>query len=703
MDIGHFKEKVEVSDYYYNSPFEFMCDGSGDLTALNPEYEFFSPICTMEDYYYDRLAKYYEAFVSKCVRDGRVSVNRSTVRVPFPDRAETYDMSLKRLECSRVEGSRTAFNIDAVIETHLYIYQKEESVSRALAYHDAIRNCRMDKVKQWYRVRGTFDLGKSPCGLCREIMIYDRKDAIRKDPLSTALIPIISRSQLDAETEKMLKKYHMEESISKCGRVDGFVLAEHMGLKVRRARLSRDYHTRGKLYPFAKDITVFNDDGTEELVHVEEGTILIDPVACKNTDGIQDAIIHECVHYELHNLFYCLQRTYNEELEFLACIDNRYQSYLTEDVYDQRIEDEAMYVVARKLDNGRFEPKSGHEWAEWQAVNMTPHIRMPAVQTKKKINALYDAHRDMRRSGANSAEVAAAVIKDLARFYGTNTNTARLRMIDLGYHVARGAMVQVDGEIVPPFMTSNGRMAAANSYVVSTENLKKLFLEDDELRKEMETRPYIYVEHHICLDHPTYVERTSDGFRLTDYARSHIDVCCLSFKIVKMAQQAGYDKNAFHNDAIKTDAVAMALSSIPMDALMQFATVIGKGCDDLPRRFSDTLRYHRKRSGMSQEDLAWEVGMDVKSISRLENGEIDRPSQQVIADLGRAMKLPGMFTEDMMNKAGCPLNRDLPEDMQLKTVIYFMYMRPREECSTFLELNDCLPLGGRNRKAASTV
>ena len=689
-----------MSEFYYESPFEFIDDDCDDMTALNPAFEFHPTICTMEDYYFDRLERYYRAYVENCIRNGVVEVNRSTPKVPSPTGAEAADMVMKRLECSRIEGCRTAFNMDAVFEVHVYIYQDDTGLlDRVNAYAERIGEMRRDKVKQWYRVRGVFDLAGPTDGLCREIMIYDRKDAIRVSPLSTALVPIISRKQLDEETAKMLKKYRMEESLKKCGRVDGYVLADNMELSVRKARLSKDYHIRGKFYPFERDITVYLDDGTEWPMHVKAGTILVDPIACVDEDGIQDAIIHECVHYELHNLFYGLQSTYNEQLEYLACIDYRYGSYLTEDVYEQRIADEAMYEVTRKLPNGKYEPRSGHEWAEWQAVNMTPHIRMPAEQTKKKISDLYLKYKDLRKNGANSAEVAAAVIKDLADFYGTSTMTARIRMIDLGYHVARGAMVEVDGVTVPPFMTSNARMAADISYVISFDNLTRLFTENADFRKEMETRPYIMVEHHLCLDDPRFVERTEDGFRLTDYARSHIDVCCLSFKIVKVSQQAGYDKNAAHNDEIRTDAIAMALGGIPMEALVEFSKGVGTGCDGLPRRFGETLKYHRKRMGMTQEDLAWEADIDVRHLSNLENDLVERPSQQVIAELGRALMLPGMYTEDMMNKAGCPLNRDLAEDMHLKTVIYFMYMRPRNECNSLLELCECKPIGGRKKKS----
>ena len=58
----------------------------------------------------------------------------------------------------------------------------------------------------------------------------------------------------------------------------------------------------------------------------------------------------------------------------------------------------------------------------------------------------------------------------------------------------------------------------------------------------------------------------------------------------------------------------------------------------------DTLRYHRKRSGLSQEALASVSGISKKSISRLESGSSERNNQHTIKRLADAL---GVTEQDL--------------------------------------------------------
>ena len=90
--------------------------------------------------------------------------------------------------------------------------------------------------------------------------------------------------------------------------------------------------------------------------------------------------------------------------------------------------------------------------------------------------------------------------------------------------------------------------------------------------------------------------------------------------------------------------------------------------------------------------------VDDRTIRRVENGEQKEPTQQFIGLAGITMHLEGVFTEDMMIKAGRPLIRDEPEDMILRFVIYFMYLKTVEECNAVLAARKCKLLKGRNSK-----
>ncbi len=57
----------------------------------------------------------------------------------------------------------------------------------------------------------------------------------------------------------------------------------------------------------AKDVTVFDKDGNKTLLFVPRKTILVDESL---KDKENSAVIHECVHINLHRLFYYLQSHY---------------------------------------------------------------------------------------------------------------------------------------------------------------------------------------------------------------------------------------------------------------------------------------------------------------------------------------------------------------------------------------------------------
>lgn len=653
------------------------------------QYDFYfslPEVANIGTYVSGRVLHAYKEALGKAIENKKVPLNRHTEKVPNPDHAELAGSWMHHLECTRIDDSDTCFYADAVIVAEIDIFQKK----RLNAYCEDLSlmqdDVAKDHVRQWYRVRGVIDSDGRNTSI-RDILIYDKRDRRRGIALSDCLIPILSKKDMDREAERILKKYHMESSVTECGRVDINMLAEHMGLKVKSARLSQGVKTKAKVYLERSDANVFDDQGREVNLYMKDSTALIDEVACGSEESERNAIAHECSHKEEHHFFYWLQRMYNENIRYLACIDGRYADTEAENTYEQWMEDDAD-------DSEEDREMRPIDWAEWQARELSHRLLMPATQTRKKINQLI---RLYHRNGESRAETYARIIPKLAEFYGVSQTAAKIRMIELGYREATGALHYLDGHYIPPYSTTSGKFDAGRSYDISEDDAHRLYLSDVTFRTMVDSGAIVFVENHFCVNSEDYVV----GERLTDFARRHIDQCCLLFQISYKRNRNPYDKSALHNDEWKNDPVAVALASIPMDALLSATGDIGKQCDELPRRFGATLKYHRESRGLTQEELAWRAGISDRTIKRLENDEIDRPSQQLIAELGRVMQLKGCFTLDMMNKAACPLNRDLPEDMVLFTVVNFMYMRSKEECDRVLKANNCKPLGSQKQRKAS--
>lgn len=79
-----------------------------------------------------------------------------------------------------------------------------------------------------------------------------------------------------------------------------------------------------------------------------------------NVGTINNAIIHECVHWERYKMFFELMRLLSHECHFISC----------------------QIVEIYGKDKTKSTPL---DWIEWQANTLAPKILMPASTTKKFI------------------------------------------------------------------------------------------------------------------------------------------------------------------------------------------------------------------------------------------------------------------------------------------------------------------------------
>ena len=672
-----------MSEYFYDGPFGFLEDDNweNDYTAVNPELQFLPQEWSMEDYYFERLSRMYEGRLSQAISGGKIDINRRTSRVPAPSMAMVKDMRLKRLDC--VEATGDTFFMDAIIVADIDIAQ------------EARGKWVTDQVNQWFRVRGYIDLldaRKNRIG--DEILVYDRRDRRPGRALSDALRPIMSLKDMDDEAETILRKNGMDAEVDTCMPVDPFKLAFRQKLDVKDGRISRRGKIQGKTYLHDTWVKLYKEDGSSDVTETAPKTVYLDYSSCKSRAELEEVLAHECVHPEEHSLYFQLQRINNDRLDFLACFDARYRDEDDEEEYEGILEEERIWYDDMGSDRSKPAAKSELEWVEWQARNMGRRIKMPAKQTKRKIIELIAENTDGERT---PLQVMEKVISALAEFYVVTEKTARQRTIELGFPIAKGVGIVMDGEKVPSYKTSTGIWPKGITYAVEFDNAVWLMEHDEAFQKAVRERSYVYLEHHFVLKSDKYVR----GGSLTDYARAHIDECCLAFHVGRKGQLIGHDKQALHNDATcQDDPIAAALASAPVEVFLAITGSIEEKCKDLPSKLGKTFEHHREGHGLSQEELAWRMQIDDRTIRRIENGEQKEPTQQFIGLAGITMHLEGVFTEDMMNKAGKPLLRDEPEDMILKFVIYFMYLKTVEECNVVLAARKCKLLKARKSKAA---
>lgn len=187
-----------------------------------------------------------------------------------------------------------------------------------------------------------------------EISFHEYSNRFKRQ-LSDALVPIISKSDLDFEAELFLKQY-FPTALEFPQAIAQFLIAEKMVLKVEYSQITEDCSIFGQMY--FQDSVV---NGQE----IKAGTMLIDPriYEIRNIGALNNTVIHECVHWYKHRLAFELVRLYKPELSNITT---------TVDEFDGK---QTLQITAT-------------DWMEWHARALTPKIMMPKKMFKQHVDYL---------------------------------------------------------------------------------------------------------------------------------------------------------------------------------------------------------------------------------------------------------------------------------------------------------------------------
>ena len=63
-------------------------------------------------------------------------------------------------------------------------------------------------------------------------------------------------------------------------------------------------------------------------------------------------------------------------------------------------------------------------------------------------------------------------------------------------------------------------------------NFIRLSITDNRLITELQSKDYLYVDGHVCLNNDKYLVRKDGITKLSEYALNNIDECCLKFEYI---------------------------------------------------------------------------------------------------------------------------------------------------------------------------
>lgn len=576
---------------------------------------------------------------------------------------EIYETDIKYVDISDLPGSRIEF--DVVLDVTLIVYDAD-------IYH----NDESESTHQWFvlHCEGDLDRKLEDLEISDDICVYNSRNRQQR-PMSNALVPIIHKENLEKEAENFLKEFY-PEALRDPTWVDPAKLAQRMNLTVIRHSISEDMSVFGQIYFRKTEAKLYDEDtGTEIIRPVEPGTIIVDPNVAfqRNLGAFNNTIVHECVHWRLHKKAFALEQLFNEDASQIKC-----------------------KVV------GGIEGKGSEDtrWMEWQANALAPRIQMPLIPFKKKAFELIKKYRD-ELGTFELCEIIPFVIQDLSVFFMVSRMAAKLRMIDAGYEEAAGAFIYIDGRYVKPHAYKSGALKPNQTYSIPAQDAAIQSAVNKEL--DQKAKKYLYIDSHFVLNHPRYVYEDEDGsVKMTDYARYHVDECCLAFdlSIRGGGVEEKYHRECFLNrdkeapyefDYLYTGEYGELDNEKRNQLLKEAVLDEARVLESLDNNYCNCWKKLLKWKGVSQAELSRRTGITEKTIGNIINGDtIGTLNNVVLMCLGA--HLPWDMSEYLISKSGHSLLLRDNNHVWYRFVLQHMYTSPIEDIQEFLQKQGAAPL-----------
>ena len=445
--------------------------------------------------------------------------------------------------------------------------------------------------------------------------------------INAYLLPIMYEDDYPDTAYRMLKTYY-PEALNEPTAIDGIELAHRMRLIVKHARLPKGSDTRGLIFFSRTKVTVLNDDNSNRVMEVLPMTILLNTDLCPTAEIKNSTVVHECVHAYLDFRFFMLQSLSGKPYEA---------------------------SMGRSVSPKRFvQNNSPISWMELVAEKLPAYILMEETNTKRVIEDLYDSSR-----WDKAPENVMRIVENLAEKFRVSKAMAKYRMIELGFPEAKGVYCFVGGNRIPDHACAE-EWDAGVTYSISRREAAQLIGTSRQFAAALRSSAYSYVEGHYCLNDSKYIYTGFGGYkRLTEYARKHIDECCIAFRVAGRYSRAAYSgKFAARKTEVKDKYQSRhAFDSEPKskDRVMQNdrfscdAEIWSKLKKDLPDDFGEAVQFILDAKGITQSELAMRIGVSRFALSKWWTGP--KTLKHVVA-ICIALDIRADVGEELVRKAG---------------------------------------------------
>lgn len=609
---------------------------------------------------FDRIWEAVAQFVSE--NPGGLDLAHS--RIKYPDTATVEDAYLEFAANIIIDEDTLSF--DAVVSCDVVLEEE--------GYHDR----RSGEANLWFRVNCTAVIeDKVKRITVHSVEIYSKgKHKPTTGVAATEnIVPKIYPEDWDVEATKFLQRYCPQALVTPMAVPIEQIVQNDMGLDILQGhRLSDDFSLFGQICFSKGKVNVYDlwSDKYEEL-EVERGTILIDAFTYweRNVGCVNNTIAHEAFHWHRHRIYAAVKSILRGE-KLIACRCPT-KSYIEKDP--------SVWTDEKRM--------------EVQASHIAPRILMPKETVLPKISELLLTYAYTPIS-VDKTEILECVIDELASIYKVSKQSAKIRMIDLGFKEAEGVYNYTDN-FTPYFASINARDAFYE------------YCDNDEFRSILDSGLFCYANGYFVINNEKYVAQSDDGnYSLTDYAYANLSECTLQFTYhrVNMREHGKFHTDFFHRDnpaAFERLPHYDADRNIPV---IDTAQELARKVAEFESQYTTHKIFTKTFWQRAQEIMAakhWNSSvfsertlLNEMTFSRVKNNFDSLPDVRTVMAICAGLDLDIGLTNELLSLAGHTLSNSR-EHQAYRFIITGYSGRSIHERNEFLESVDIAPLGSKQR------
>lgn len=356
-------------------------------------------------------------------------------------------------------------------------------------------------------------------------------------------------------------------------------------------------------------------------------------------------------------------------------------------------------VEPEKYDEEMTSLQKAMWFVEWQANSIGMRIAMPQALFVQAVQEAYASASQIPRKGSYYAEVLEDTLHRVAQLFDVSDFIAKQRAIQLGWDVAAGTFIYIDGHRHDPFFFTEGTLGPKQSFVIDKAGLDKVCEENPHIKELLDKGTFIYLGYVVCINDERYVRKAKDyeticsgaEYELTDYAREHVDECCLIFNWESISGK--YDDGGFYGQCYLSKDVSVQnriehtydpkfesnqTTESLADQIAKYKAAFAAEDDILSelhskRTFSETLIYHMDRKKITVEELQFRSGISGTTIKKYRAGT-SKPDIENAMALFIGLNLPEKYCDHMLRTLKISL-----DDTDLQDKVYRVLIREHSD------------------------